>query len=433
GLVLLLPYCCYDLQTLGFVGRLGITGHVCLVTWVGGRGVKEKIGVVPSAKAAKDTIVVSSFVVEESMDATVNTEDGRSSYAREMIELCADVELKDTIVVAMPKLYREGFYTCTVHVEYEWKPPRCACCKVFGHIQKECPKNPGLGVAKNSKKPSQAPKGVSVGLKVGFKPAKEYRHVLKKPTANSSGNKKKDMEPTKEVGNSNPFDVLNLVENNGELGTNGGIQLWLVMGPILVALHSGMLKLVVPVLLLLLIKLVPIQDGGCRDEIASGSELTKDDRESQLYDEYEHFGQHKGENIYDYYIRMLPEWGRFVTAFKLNRGLKESNHDHLYAYLNQHELHANENKMLMKRLNQHSHDPLALVSNVSPYQTSSGYGSKRRQHLLAMTMIMANLSYANPVYDEAGLSYDSDTLFEVQDHDNCLDNMNESHEEHDAQ
>ncbi|GKC22670.1 hypothetical protein Tco_1024820 [Tanacetum coccineum] len=48
----------------------------------------------------------------------------------------------------------------------------------------------------------------------------------------------------------------------------------------------------------------------------------------------------------------------------------------------------------------------------------------------AHTMFMANLSSADPVYDEAGPSYDSDTLSEVQDHDNCLDNMNESHEEH---
>nr|GEW29806.1 integrase, catalytic region, zinc finger, CCHC-type, peptidase aspartic, catalytic [Tanacetum cinerariifolium] len=31
---------------------------------------------------------------------------------------------------------------------------------------------------------------------------------------------------------------------------------------------------------------------------------------------------------------------------------------------------------------------------------------------------------------KAGPSYDSDTLSEVQGHDNCLDNMNESHEEH---
>ncbi|GJY36766.1 hypothetical protein Tco_0422144, partial [Tanacetum coccineum] len=46
---------------------------------------------------------------------------------------------------------------------------------------------------------------------------------------------------------------------------------------------------------------------------------------------------------------MLPEWGRFVTAVKLNRELKESNYDQLYAYLKQHEAHANENKMMLER------------------------------------------------------------------------------------
>ncbi|GKD90510.1 hypothetical protein Tco_1366017 [Tanacetum coccineum] len=90
------------------------------------------------------------------------------------------------------------------------------------NFMEECPKNPGLGVAKNLKKPIQAPRGVSVGPKVGFKPAKEYRPVSKKPTTNTSGTKKKGVEPTKEVSNSNPFDVLNWVENDKELGTNGG-------------------------------------------------------------------------------------------------------------------------------------------------------------------------------------------------------------------
>ncbi|GJZ34969.1 hypothetical protein Tco_0580786 [Tanacetum coccineum] len=37
--------------------------------------------------------------------------------------------------------------------------------------------------------------------------------------------------------------------------------------------------------------------------ILEGSELTKDDRESQLYDEFEHFRQIKGENIQGYYVR----------------------------------------------------------------------------------------------------------------------------------
>ncbi|GJR01896.1 putative reverse transcriptase domain-containing protein [Tanacetum coccineum] len=47
---------------------------------------------------------------------------GRSSYARAMIELRADVELKDNIMADMPKITREGYYICNIHVEYEWNP-----------------------------------------------------------------------------------------------------------------------------------------------------------------------------------------------------------------------------------------------------------------------------------------------------------------------
>ncbi|GJR18917.1 retrovirus-related pol polyprotein from transposon TNT 1-94 [Tanacetum coccineum] len=65
---------------------------------------------------------------------------------------------------------------------------------------------------------------------------------------------------------------------------------------------------------------------------------------------------------------MLPEWGRFVTAVKLNRGLRDSNYDQLYAYLKQHEAHVNENKMMLDRFTQHTMDPLALMLNVSHQQ-----------------------------------------------------------------
>ncbi|GKB46792.1 cytokinin dehydrogenase 3-like protein [Tanacetum coccineum] len=147
---------------------------------------------------------------------------GRSSYARVMIELRADVELKDNIVVGMPKITREGHYTCNVRVEYEWKPPRCSSCKVFGHIHEECMKNTGAGEKKTMKKPSQASRGVPVGPKMAFKSQKEYRHVTKKPNTSSSCNKKKGVEPTIEVSNSNPFDVLNSVDNDVEFGTNRG-------------------------------------------------------------------------------------------------------------------------------------------------------------------------------------------------------------------
>nr|GEU66153.1 hypothetical protein [Tanacetum cinerariifolium] len=93
--------------------------------------------------------------------------------------------------------------------------------------------------------------------------------------------------------------------------------------------------------------------------LLEGSELTKKDRKSQLYDDFEHFHQNKGETIHDYY-------GRFVIAVKLNKGLRDSNYDQLYAYPKQHEAHAIENKMMLDRFTQHTVDPLALMTNGNP-------------------------------------------------------------------
>ncbi|GKC35794.1 beta-caryophyllene synthase [Tanacetum coccineum] len=46
----------------------------------------------------------------------------RSSYARAMIKLRADMELKDNIVAAMPKITGEIYYTCNIRVEYKSNP-----------------------------------------------------------------------------------------------------------------------------------------------------------------------------------------------------------------------------------------------------------------------------------------------------------------------
>nr|GEW80171.1 hypothetical protein [Tanacetum cinerariifolium] len=47
---------------------------------------------------------------------------GSSSYIRAMIEVRTDVELKDTIIAAMPKLVGDGFYTCTISVDISTTP-----------------------------------------------------------------------------------------------------------------------------------------------------------------------------------------------------------------------------------------------------------------------------------------------------------------------
>nr|GEW55071.1 integrase, catalytic region, zinc finger, CCHC-type, peptidase aspartic, catalytic [Tanacetum cinerariifolium] len=165
--------------------------------------------------------------------------------------------------------------------------------------------------------------------------------------------------------------------------------------------------------------------------LLEGSELTKEDRESQLYDDFEHFRQHKEESINDYYVRfsmlindmrnikmtmpklqlnskfmnnMLLERGRFVTAVKLNRGLRESNYDQLFSYLKQHEAHAKENKMALERLSQPiaqpTADPLALLSNVS--NTQHGLPSSSTSSITPLTLPHANQLGGNAAgYEEA--------------------------------
>ncbi|GKA08052.1 hypothetical protein Tco_0687383 [Tanacetum coccineum] len=45
-------------------------------------------------------------------------------------------------------------------------------------------------------------------------------------------------------------------------------------------------------------------------------------------------------------IRTYGDNVKIILEVKLNRGLRDSNYDQLYAYLKQHEAHANENKMI---------------------------------------------------------------------------------------
>ncbi|GJV68227.1 hypothetical protein Tco_1483736 [Tanacetum coccineum] len=77
---------------------------------------------------------------------------------------------------------------------------------------------------------------------------------------------------------------------------------------------------------------------------------------------------------------------------------------------------------------------LALnVDNVFQDDQCDAFDSDVDEAPTAQTMFMANLSSADRIYDEAGLSYDSDILSEVQDHDDNIDNVAEYHEVHEMQ
>ncbi|GJY05288.1 hypothetical protein Tco_0371228 [Tanacetum coccineum] len=125
-----------------------------------------------------------------------------------------------------------------------------------------------------------------------------------------------------------------------------------------------------------------------------GTSLTKQESECKLYDKFDKFTHIKGETLHQYYLRFaqlindmniykmslqqvqvnnkflnyLPsEWSKFVTDVKLARDLHTTNYDQLHAYLQQHEIHANEIQLNNKRYQ----DPLALVANHYPNSSYS--------------------------------------------------------------
>nr|GEW35201.1 hypothetical protein [Tanacetum cinerariifolium] len=74
---------------------------------------------------------------------------------------------------------------------------------------------------------------------------------------------------------------------------------------------------------------------------------------------------------------------------------------------------------------------LALnVNNVFPADDCDAFDSDVDEAPTAQTMFMANLLSADPVYDEVGPSYDSDVLSEVHHHDHYQDAVCEHHEVH---
>ncbi|GJX17223.1 hypothetical protein Tco_0218055 [Tanacetum coccineum] len=106
------------------------------------------------------------------------------------------------------------------------------------------------------------------------------------------------------------------------------------------------------------------------------------ERECRLYNLFDKFAYVQGETLYEYYWRFsqlindmytigmtihqvqvntkflnaLPlEWSKFVPDVKLAKSLYTTNYDQLYAYLSQHECHANEVPPIHHR---HHHTPL---------------------------------------------------------------------------
>ncbi|GJY38554.1 hypothetical protein Tco_0424918 [Tanacetum coccineum] len=130
--------------------------------------------------------------------------------------------------------------------------------------------------------------------------------------------------------------------------------------------------------------------------LMQGTKLSLQEKECKLYDEFDKFTFIKGETLFHYYWRFAqlinnmnvinmsmrpvqvntkflnslpPEWSKFVMNVKLARDLHTTNYDQFYSYLEQHEIHANETRLIRE----HYQDTLAFVANYhqSPSQLNN--------------------------------------------------------------
>ncbi|GJT05627.1 hypothetical protein Tco_0840089 [Tanacetum coccineum] len=134
-------------------------------------------------------------------------------------------------------------------------------------------------------------------------------------------------------------------------------------------------------------------------ELTKVIELTKQEKESKLADEFDRFTSEKGETIHSYYLwfaklmndinvirlkmkplqvntkfvnNLQPEWSRFVIGAKQANELHKVSFIQLYAYLKQNEPDVNEVRVMKVRFPY----PLALIANTyNPQPSYSNFKS----------------------------------------------------------
>ncbi|GKE64506.1 hypothetical protein Tco_1518667 [Tanacetum coccineum] len=67
-----------------------------------------------------------------------------------MIEINAQDVLQDSLTIGIP-CEDDRLSIESVFIEYEWKPPRCDLCKIFGHSHDYCPKKVLIPIVDTSK------------------------------------------------------------------------------------------------------------------------------------------------------------------------------------------------------------------------------------------------------------------------------------------
>ncbi|GKB83527.1 hypothetical protein Tco_0950422 [Tanacetum coccineum] len=120
--------------------------------------------------------------------------------------------------------------------------------------------------------------------------------------------------------------------------------------------------------------------------LMQGTGMSYQERECKLYNEFDDFTSVKVQVNTKFLNAFQPEWSKFVTNVKLAKNLYTTNYDQLYAYLSQHEGHANEVRLLREIYLDH----LVLVPN---HQTLSHSSHTSSSTIMPTSIPNTNQSY----------------------------------------
>nr|GEY81380.1 hypothetical protein [Tanacetum cinerariifolium] len=160
---------------------------------------------------------------------------GCLGFARALIEVTAEKELKNQVTMVVPMVTDEGYSMAKMDVVYEWKPSRCDECLVFGYMKEQCPKrvsdtpkkivavqNDGFTTVvnrKNKGKATASQKKHAGGFKVSNT---QLVYQLVKPKENASmpstsDSKRKEQELEENGENNNGIKLRNLFDKLNDI------------------------------------------------------------------------------------------------------------------------------------------------------------------------------------------------------------------------
>nr|GEW67696.1 hypothetical protein [Tanacetum cinerariifolium] len=140
-------------------------------------------------------------IMLDAFTSSMCTQDwGRVGYARALIKISSDKELKQEVIMAVLNLEDTlaEHTMVTIQVEYEWRQPICLECHVFGHATEQCPKRSPEGKAYGTTKNNK-----------GFKVNNSKQQVRYQIVRN---NNKKHADKETQTGDSGDMEVRNIFE-----------------------------------------------------------------------------------------------------------------------------------------------------------------------------------------------------------------------------